>query len=163
MFELGNKINGELGSYKNFFVKIGLEHVSVDWNGKDGALPLDLRTPIWNEFPPFDMVTNIGTTEHVDDQVGVWANIHHLTDVNGIIVSATPYPGGKSWWWHGEWYPTESFFEQFADLNGYEIERMGKGKEVPNENLYVRLAKKEKRSFKMPSIDTFYRNQIRSR
>lgn len=163
MFELGNKINGDKGSYKDFFVKMGFEHISVDWNGHDGALPLDLREPIYDRFEPFDIVTNIGTTEHVSNQFGVWKNIHYLCDLHGVIVSVTPYPDGNSWWWHGEWYPTEMFFERFAELNGYRIERMGRDLPPPNENLYVRLVKIDTCEFQMPSPDTFYRNQMRPR
>ena len=42
-----------------------LEHVSIDMNGQNGALKLNLGAPIdkWRNY--FDMVTNYGTTEHV--------------------------------------------------------------------------------------------------
>ncbi len=57
MLELGNKRNPD-GVYKLYFESIGIKHTSIDWNGQDGALNLDLRKPI--DMPPFDMVTNIG-------------------------------------------------------------------------------------------------------
>ena len=121
MLELGNKRNGD-AIYKAYFESLGYRHVSVDWNGRDGALKRDLRLPLWDELGQFDMLTNIGTTEHVSDQRGVWENIHHLVKPGGLYCGLTPYPDGRNWWWHGDWYPTEDFFRAFADLNGWQID-----------------------------------------
>lgn len=158
MLELGNKKNPN-GVYKKYFESIGFNHVSVDWNGEDGALKLDLRKPI--DLGQFDMVTNIGTTEHVSHQEGVWCNIHNACKLGGVIVSVTPYP--EFWWWHGEHYPTEAFFESFADLNGYKIEYMDKGRQPPNVNLCVRLKKIEVKAFRMPDESLIYKNKVRPR
>lgn len=158
MLELGNKKNS-LGVYKQYFEQgRGIRHTSVDWNGEDGALNLDLRKPL--ELGRFDMVTNIGTTEHVSDQAGVWENIHRAVDLGGILVSITPYPDGKSWWWHGEWYPTADFFWH---LRGFEFEKCGTGREIPNQNLCVRMRKTADACFVMPPPQTIVRNQIRPR
>lgn len=162
MLELGNKKNSD-GVYKHYFESLGIEHTSIDWNGEDGALPLDLREPIYKQFEQFDMTTNVGTTEHVSFQRGVWENIHYLTAVYGVIVSITPYPGGDNWWWHGEWYPRQEFFTAFAFLNGYEIEKIGTGREAPNLNLCVRLIKTTEKPFTMPDESLIYRNVIRPR
>ena len=140
MLELGGKINAPY-TYKDYFESLGFEHISVDWNGEHGALVRDLRKPLWDELGQFDMVANMGTTEHVSDQAGVWENIHHMTKVGGVYVGQTPYHDGKSWWWHGEWYPTEDFFLDFAERNGWEVERLYRGKEQPNENLYCRMVR----------------------
>ncbi|MFV1983005.1 MAG: hypothetical protein ACC657_05630 [Thiohalomonadales bacterium] len=157
MLELGNKKNSK-GVYKDYFNSIGIEHISIDWNGEDGALNLDLRKPI--KLDPFTHVTNIGTTEHVTNQKAVWENIHNLTDIDGVISSLTPLPG--DWWWHGTWYPTEEFFYQFQQ-NGYKIEYMAIGREHPNRNLCVRLRKVENCDFIMPDMNTFYINEWRPR
>ena len=154
MLELGCKENGE-GVYKWYFESIGIEHVSIDWNGFYGSLPLDLRTPI--DLPPFDMVTNIGTTEHVSDQESCWRNIHNLTKVGGVIASVTPHEG--DWWWHGEHYPRIEFFEQFAALNGYRIDHLAIGLEFPYRNTYARMAKVESCEFTMPSLGTIFINE----
>ena len=55
MLELGNKIQQGY-SFKKYFTRLGFEHTSVDWNGKDGALKKDLRLPL--KLGTFDMVTN---------------------------------------------------------------------------------------------------------
>ena len=156
MLELGNKKN-DRGVYKHYFESVGFTHVSIDWNGQDGALKFDLRRPIKGK--PFDMVTNIGTTEHVNCQTSVWRNIHNLTKVDGVIASLTPMEG--DWWWHGEYYPRFEFFEQFAELNGYEIEVLQVGLEFPYRNVYARLRKVEDKDFVMPNEDTIFYNKRR--
>ena len=158
LLELGNKRNS-IGVYKHYFESLGIDHTSIDWNGEDGALKLDLRKPITLE--PFDMVTNMGTTEHVSDQAAVWRNIHNLTKVGGYIASQTPLEG--DWWWHGEYYPRPEFFHNFAEDNGYEIEILEVGREYPNRNLYCRMKKIGHWDFVMPPKDTIYFNKIRPR
>ena len=162
MVELGNKKNGEF-IYKKYFESLGFRHVSIDTNGQDGALPLDLRTPLWDQLGQFSMCTNFGTSEHVSDQFGVWQNIHELTKVGGVYVGQCPYHDGKSWWWHGEWYPTEAFYESFAELNGWEIERMDTDRPEPNKNLYVRMQKVHDLSFTCPDLKLIKYNSRRPR
>lgn len=162
MLELGNKKNGP-HTYKAFFESLGYRHVSVDWNGKDGALKLDLRSPLWEKLGQFDMVTNIGTTEHVSGQRAVWENIHMLTKQGGTYVGQCPYHDGKSWWWHGEYYPTEQWYESFAELNGWEIERMGIDRPEPHKNLYVRMRKVQDLPFTCPDLSLIKRNKMRPR
>lgn len=163
MFELGGKVNGDLGTYKDWFTKLGFRHISVDWDGRFGAIKRDLRTPLWDEFGQFDMVCNIGCSEHVSDQHGVWENIHMLTKVGGVYVGQCPYHDGKSWWWHGEYYPTEGFYTEFASLNGWRIERMGTDLPEPNKNLYVRMKKRRDVPFRMPAMSLIKRNIRRPR
>lgn len=169
MFECGGKQNphvvkGQQTTYKSYFESLGYRHISVDWDGRFGAIKRDLRKPLWDEFGQFDMVTNIGTSEHVDGQRGFWENIHNLTKVGGVYVGQCPVPNSESWWWHGKHYPTEQFYESFADLNGWGIEKMGRGLPVPNENLYVRMRKvRDLQFFHMPDESLIYFNQMRLR
>jgi len=164
MLELGGKWCSQAGvTYKSVFESLGFRHVSVDWNGEHGALALDLRMPLTHELKGADIVTNFGTTEHISDQTAVWQNIHSLTKPGGVYVGQTPYHDGNSWWWHGEWYPTEGFFESCADLNGWKIERMYRGMKPPHENLYVRMVKGEDCPFTMPDLGLIKHNEIRPR
>ena len=151
MLELGGKWCSQASAtYKSVFEALGFEHISVDWNGQHGALRLDLREPQWEDLGEFDMVTNFGTTEHVDDQSGVWANIHYCTAQGGYYVGQTPYADGRNWWWHGQHYVTEKFYEDFAAMNGWKIERLYVGREEPYRNLYCRMQKLESAAFHMP-------------
>lgn len=119
MCELGSK---QMGRYKQWFTHIGWKHVSIDLNGKGGALPLDLQKPINVEAigGPFDVVTNFGTSEHVDEQRPCWENIHALLKVGGHLISSTPL----DWPRHGRWYPQRDWYEQFCALNHYAIEEL---------------------------------------
>lgn len=124
ILELGNKKNREF-IYKAFFQSLGFEHVSVDINGQDGALAKDLTKPLG--LGTFDMVSNIGTTEHVSEdhiagQVACWRNILEAMHIGSALVSTTPAPG--HWKHHGVWYPEPVFFEELARLNGLKAERI---------------------------------------
>lgn len=174
MLELGSKVNAPFKidprtgvdaryTYKAYFESLGFKHISIDWNGAYGAIKRDLSKPLWDELGQFDMLSNMGTTEHVTDQRGCWRNIHHLTKTDGVYVGQTPYHDGKSWWWHGEHYPTEAFYESFAELNGWQIERMYVGRDIPNQNLYVRMRKVHDLSFTMPDEKLIHYNQRRPR
>lgn len=94
MIELGNKKNSR-GTYKGYFEWRGIKHVSVDWNGKDGALPMDLNHP--HILPKADVVTNFGTSEHVENQIEVFENIDRFMGKWAIHV--VPLIG--NWYGHG--------------------------------------------------------------
>lgn len=164
MLELGNKRKGDF-IYKKFFEGRGFRHVSVDTNGLDGALRKDLRNPL--NLGTFDMVTNIGTTEHVSEkdwsgQVACWRNIVEAMHVGSVLVSITPKAG--SWPRHGTWYPLHSFFVELASLNGCEVERLydsdTRWKPAPDGYKYVfaRLIRRAAVPFVMPEQKHIFRN-----
>jgi hypothetical protein len=117
VLELGAKRRGAF-VYKTWFEDNGYRHVSVDWNGESGALTLDLRRPLG--LGRFDLVTNFGTTEHVDDQAPVWRNICEAAAT--LFVSTTPAPESRGA--HGLWYPSGDFYRALAELNGFVVERL---------------------------------------
>jgi hypothetical protein len=94
MIELGNKRTKEL-VWKDHFESMGISHTSIDLNGKDGALRLDLNFPI--DLPPADVVTNFGTSEHVSNQEACFDNIDRLS--KKWIVHQVPLIG--NWKGHG--------------------------------------------------------------
>lgn len=100
MLELGNQIFQDdtlireeslPHSAKEYYMNMGVEHTSIDLNGEDGALQIDLSKPIPEEYNnKFDIVTNFGTAEHVDNQFECWRNIHNSLKkkwINFIIIS----------------------------------------------------------------------------
>lgn len=155
MLELGNKVKGEL-VYKDVFEGLGMLHVSIDMNGLNGALPLDLRRPI--DLGTFDMITNFGTTEHVSvndyaGQVACWKNLLDSMHIGSVLVSITPKPHALKWARHGRWYPTIEFFNNLAELNGLDVERA-----YTDSNLvYARIIRRSDNEFVMPS-EGMYRN-----
>jgi len=150
MLELGNKIKGQM-VYKDVFESLGFRHVSVDMNGLNGALPLDLRKPL--NLGTFDMVTNIGTSEHVSQncyngQIACWRNIVEAMHIGSVFVSVTPKPGVTKWKHHGRWYPRKEFFMDLAECNGMAVERAY----VDSNQMYARLRRTGAVDFQMPEI-----------
>ena len=76
------------------------------------------------------------------------------------MASVTPMYG--DWWWHGEYYPTPAFYEQFAN-NGYQIDYLETGREHPNRNICARLLKISDKPFVMPDENTMMFNKVRPR
>ena len=157
MLELGNKVKAGF-VFKKFFEGRGFHHVSVDTNGLDGALPLDLRKPL--NLGTFDMVTNFGTSEHVSEdayegQVQCWRNIVEAMHVGSVLVCVTPMPGTNPR--HGVWYPHKEFYRNLAGLNGLEVERLYDSVAQPNgapkdhQCNFARLVRREVVPFQMPT------------
>ena len=118
MYELGNKkTDGQ--PYRIFYEYINVEYMSIDINGMDGAIVLDLEIPILN-LKSRDMVANIGTAEHVMNQEQVFRNIHNLSHFR--MVHWVPKEKKRSK--HGYWGYTEDFFKMLAELNNYQIEKL---------------------------------------
>jgi len=103
MLEFGNQYAFRLGKVhvpaKLIFQWLGVKHTSIDINGKDGALKLDLGQPLPAEFTGFDVVTNFGCIEHIKGHYQAWKNIHDACQIDGIMVHALPEEG--SWLGHG--------------------------------------------------------------
>jgi len=102
---------------KDLFVGMGMDHVSIDLNGKDGSLEYDLCAPLpENMHLLWDMVTNLGTSEHVPCQYNCFKNIHNLAAAGSVmihVVSANPS--------HGGWNYDEGFFYALAEANDYKV------------------------------------------
>ncbi len=167
MLELGNKrktAGTKDFTYKSEFQKLGFTHTSVDINGLDGALPKDLTKPLG--LGQFDMVSNIGTSEHVSEsdfagQIECWRNIVGALHVGSVLVSITPQQG--AWLKHGTWYPQKEFFAELAALNGLELERCytsderKPGCDPRHRLIFARLRKREDLPFQMTTTG-MYRN-----
>lgn len=99
---------------KNFLINKGVsEHISIDLNGRHGALRIDLSKPVdkWKGY--FDMVTNYGTAEHVLGGIyEAFLNIHNFVRVGGAMVHAGPPTGGCPW--HSPYHYDSDFFEKLA-------------------------------------------------
>ncbi len=106
---------------KEYFKHIGFEHISIDKNGYDGALQLNLDKPILNRnlVGSFDIITNSGTTEHVSNQFECFKNIHNLCKEGGIFIHVVPKIG--HWKKHSPFYYTFEFFRKLAEFCEYEI------------------------------------------
>lgn len=134
MLELGNQfISGDFVSErtgKEYFKNRGAEHVSIDLNGKDGALMLDLTKPWqfrnWQGY--FDIVTNSGTSEHLEPksaQYECFLIIHNCLKVGGIAIHLVPdideLKNKGCWKGQGNNYYSHNFFRMLAENNNYRL------------------------------------------
>ena len=122
--ELGNQIVRERGidrySAKFYYGNKGAIHMSIDMNGRDGAYQYDLRKPIPSVFHSrFDLVTDYGTIEHVNNQYEAWRNVHKLCRVGGVMIHVVPLEGYYKG--HSNYYYNEDIMENIAAAFGYEV------------------------------------------
>ena len=117
-------------SAKDYFIEQGYDHTSVDLKGLRGSEIRDLRNPEefldWHDT--FDILTNSGTTEHVeprDSQYECFSIIHDVVKVGGIFVHILPDADQmlKYGYWadHCNIYYNSIFFEELAYLCEYKI------------------------------------------
>jgi hypothetical protein len=133
----------QLTTGKRLFSGMGLRHVSLDQNGEDGALAVDLSRPLWPAnasvgLPPpgtCDAVTDFGTSEHVgegagfegsagwDAQYAAFRNVHDLARPHGgVMVHALPLAG--CWPRHGAFEYSPAFFVALAREAGYQLHNL---------------------------------------
>jgi hypothetical protein len=134
MLELGNqrireklqrKYNIKSPIAKEYFTSIGIIHHSIDINGKEGAIPIDLSKPITNNFwiNKFDIGTNFGTLEHVTNknngQWQAWKNLHNTVKKGGMFIHGLP--DKNAWPRHCNIRYDIEFVEKLAEANNYKI------------------------------------------
>jgi hypothetical protein len=120
--ELGNQ-DQDGKPAKFVYEATGVNHTSIDLNGRDGALPLDLGNPLPVDMNnKYDVITNYGTIEHVNNQYGCYLNVHNICKVGGIMIHGAPFI--NNWPNHCRYYYEAIFFEKLAELCGYDIIRI---------------------------------------
>ena len=115
---------------KYFFQHLGFRHTSIDYNGKDGALPYDVREPLSAKFPvKFQLITNIGFSEHVGEntdyrdmmaaQYAFFKNIHELGGIDSLYYHCVPLT--HNWYKHGVCDYSLEFFAKLCEVCNYKI------------------------------------------
>ena len=102
---------------KGYFQKLGFEHTYIDWHGQNNSIALDLANPFY--FGEFDILTNLGTSEHVLDQHRCWQNIHNLVRAGGMFIHVVPKTGMLLH--HSPYSYQTEFFKHLAALNEYQV------------------------------------------
>jgi hypothetical protein len=146
MFEYGNQESYTMGTtlpflhshgytgtspiLKYFFEFLGFKHVSVDYNGRDGAHNLDVRQDITGTITDrFDVLTNLGFTEHVGEygsatelmtaQYAAFKNLHDLGKCGALYYHVVPFT--RHWYKHGVCDYSLEFFAELCRRCGYEV------------------------------------------
>ena len=118
MLQLGDQMYREKSiRAKKFFEDIGTLVTSIDINGEGGSLPLDLSKPINNPayINHFDIVTNFGTSEHVENHIMCFENMYNFTRKNGIMFNLVPREGFWNKGSHSKVHKyTTDFFDDLA-------------------------------------------------
>ncbi len=94
---------------------------AIDVSGENGSLAFDLNDDLGERHDfhqRFDLVTNLGTSEHCFNQFIVFRNIHELCAPGGLMIHALPSLG---WANHGLYAYTPKFFDCLSKANGYEL------------------------------------------
>ena len=126
-YDVGNDANV---SMKPFFSHLGFKYTSIDRNGLDGALAIDVRQDLTVSIQKkFDIITNVGFSEHINEfdvedsaifnQYLFFKSIHDLGKVGALYFHDLPKLG--SWFQHGMCNYETSFFRALAESNGYEL------------------------------------------
>jgi hypothetical protein len=97
---------------------LGFEYASIDIDGSPESIPLDLN---FDDVPRklkghFQLVTNLGTTEHVANQLQAFKIIHDLTAPGGLMIHHLPTQGYMN---HGLVNYNMKFFWMLTRSNGY--------------------------------------------
>jgi len=105
---------------KKVYENRGVEHTSMDLNGRNGSLIIDLGKPApLNLVNYFDVVTNYGTIEHVNNQYEAFKNAHDLCKVGGIMIHGFPLVG--NWMKHSRYLYSEKFAQELGKTCGYSV------------------------------------------
>ena len=120
VMEIGNQVFENGSSVKKHVESVGKKHVSIDITGGDGSLQIDLSKVVDSDLGQFSLVTNFGTTEHIDDsQFNAFKNIHNFCEKGGVMIHEVPHVG--FWPGHCRYYYDAPFFEYLAEKNDYKI------------------------------------------
>lgn len=108
------------GPAREFFERLGCSYIAMDIDGRFGSMPFDLNfdtidSKLWHWA---GLTTNLGTTEHVFNQVGCFNTIHDLTRPGGYMVHTLPLHNYVN---HGLYSYSPCFFEALAAANDYEL------------------------------------------
>ena len=104
---------------KHYFESLGFTHTSIDLDGLYGSLVLDLTAPLTDFYNKYDIITNFGTSEHVENQFACFENIHYFCKDNGIMIHSVPLP--DNWVIHCKYHYPPAFFDQLGLACGYEV------------------------------------------
>jgi len=101
-----------------WYQRKGIDYMCIDLNGENEAKKWDLDQPV-KTTKKFDLVTDMGTTEHLKDiYMGFW-NMNKLAKVGAMMYHENPKT--NNWPKHGYHYRTTSFYTELAEKTGYSI------------------------------------------
>jgi hypothetical protein len=136
------KVRYPLLTGKQIFSEIGFRHVSVDLKGAMGSKRCDLTRLLPRALhSKFDIVTNIGVSEYIQDQYMVFKNMHVSAREDAIFFHVLPdndrIPD------RGLFYYVWEFMPYLAKLCGYKIIEHSQAKRL----IITAMCKNESKTF----------------
>ena len=124
-----------LGHAKKMWELMGYDYICVDTSSETDTLNLDLN---FDEVPIgrracAQLVMNMGTTEHVANQIQAFKIIHDITAVGGLMYHNLPFQGYQT---HGLVNYTPKFFWMLCRSNEYEFLDFSIQYGEPEENIH---------------------------
>ncbi len=103
---------------RDFWIALGFDYTSIDVDGSPGSIPLDLN---YDRVPgdlrgKYGLVTNLGTTEHVCNQMNAFKIVHDLAAPGAVMIHHLPAGGMLN---HGLVNYNPKFFWYLARSNDY--------------------------------------------
>ena len=91
------------------------EYLALDLQGTKHSISFDLNNE-YKDVKRYDVVTNIGTSEHIFNQLAVFKTIHNSVAAGGLIIHQLP---GQGYYDHGFYNYQPTFFFDLAQANNY--------------------------------------------
>lgn len=133
--EGGDIVDG-LRRFCDLFYRLVLDYdtyMAVDLHDAPDTIQHDLNRPLRLDRR-FDVITNIGTAEHVFDIARVFRTAHEVAAPNGLMIHTAPFTG---WWNHGFFSIHPTFYFDLAEANGYDLVALTYGMLKPFEAISV--------------------------
>lgn len=97
---------------------------AIDINSRFGSHVMDLNLDLARHYGfsrRYDLVVNVGTSEHIFDQAAVLRNAHNLAADGGLMLHIVPFTGYTN---HGFYNYQPNLFYDLAAANGYAIVKL---------------------------------------
>lgn len=145
-----------LGYAKDLWQNLNYSYMAVDTSSEANSIYLDLN---FDNIPKkykgkFQLVLNLGTTEHVANQIQAFKIIHDLCSPEGVMYHHVPFQGYQT---HGLVNYTAKFFWMLCRSNNYELLDMDISSAEQHEGLHediMETLKKFKKNSKKNIIQT---------
>jgi len=136
MLELGDQIlnpflSKKMNNYstgKQLYKSLSYDHTSFDLNGKNGSIKVDLTKINTQYNNNYDIITDHGTIEHVEDQYMCFKNIHDWGKIGCVYIHCVPLEGeehkkylGYEFPPHGYYAYSTQFWNELCKLCNYKI------------------------------------------
>ena len=105
---------------REFYSALQCSYKCIDVNGRHGAIAIDLNfdSVPQSEKGQYDLVTNLGTADHVFADANAFAVAHDLAKRDGLILHFAPFLGYVD---HGFRNYQPNLFYAVARANGYDF------------------------------------------